>query len=75
MTNKVPSADHSFYYHENANADFARMDEAAVYGNLADAMKNATVVLSPIQIIDTIVMSSPIENRTVTIDNTSEPKI
>ena len=75
MTNKMPSADHSFYYHENAIADFARMDEATVYGNLADAMKNATVLLSPTQIIETKVMSSPIEIGTVTIDKTSEPKI
>ena len=33
------SADASFYYHEDATADVARIDSSAVFGNLADAMK------------------------------------
>ena len=45
MTTIGQSADASFYYHEDANADFARMDSTAAYGNLADAMKNATLIL------------------------------
>ena len=39
MTLKNDSADASFYYHEDATADVARMDSSAVNGNLADAMK------------------------------------
>ena len=52
------SSDVSFYYHEDATADMARMDSSAVHGNLADAMKNATVLFSPPQIIQTVVKSN-----------------
>ena len=72
MTNKIPSSDYSFHYHENSFVDNARMDSSMVYGNLADAMKNSTVVLSPTQIIETKIISSPKEVRNVTIDNSSE---
>lgn len=60
MTPKVKSADTSFYYHEDATADVARMDSSAVYGNLADAMKNATVLFPPPHIIQ---LSRPNEYR------------
>ena len=53
------SADASFYYYEDATADVARMDSSAVYGNLADAMKNATVLFPPPQIIQKVVIISP----------------
>ena len=56
------NADASFYYHEDTTADVARMDSSAVYGNLADSMKNATVPLPPPQIIQTVIKSSPPEN-------------
>ena len=54
MTNKKDSADSSFYYNEDATADVARMDSSVAYGNLADAMKNATVLLSTPEIVQTI---------------------
>ena len=47
MSSRNDSADASFYYREEATADVARMDSSAMYGNLADAMKNATLVLPP----------------------------
>ena len=50
------SADASLYYHESAAADIARMDSSAVYGNLADAMMNATILVPNIQIIDTMLI-------------------
>ena len=53
------NTDASFYYHENAALDIARMDSSAVYGNLADAMKNATVLFPSPQIIRTIMVSPP----------------
>ena len=43
------SADASFYYHQDAAADFARLDSTAVPGNLADAMKNSVMRLPEIQ--------------------------
>ena len=63
MTFKSNNADASFYYYEDATADVARMDSSAVYGNLADAMKNATVLLPFPQIIETIMLSSPSEDN------------
>ncbi len=57
MTFKSNNADASFYYRESAAVDIARMDSSAVYGNLADAMKNATVLLPYPQIIRTIMIS------------------
>ncbi|MDE2646264.1 MAG: hypothetical protein OXI05_10585 [Bacteroidota bacterium] len=59
MTINSNSADAGFYYHENAAADIARMDSSAMYGNLADAMKNATVLFPSPQIIRTIMVSPP----------------
>ena len=59
MTFKRNSADASSYYRESAAADVARMDSSVLHGNLADAMKNATI-LSPLpQIIQTVTISSP----------------
>ncbi len=57
------SADASFYYHEDAKADVARMDSSAVYGNLADAMKNATVLLPRPKIVQTIKVFQLPENK------------
>ncbi len=63
---KLDSADASFYYHEDSAADFARMDSSAVYGNLADAMKNATVLLPRpkiVQIMEVNRIPESIPNR------------
>ena len=57
MTFKGKSADASFYYHEDATADVARMDSSAVYGNLADAMKNAVILFPTTRIIETVVVA------------------
>ena len=69
MTNKIQSADASFYYHENSIADFARMDSSTMYGNLADVMKNATVLNLPTKIIDTVVILSPAEDSRTVMNN------
>ena len=45
------NADASPYYTENATADVARMDSTIQYGNLGDAMKDATFLLQSIQIL------------------------
>ena len=63
MIPKIDSADASFYYYEDATADVARMDSSAVCGNLADAMKNATVLFPTPKIIQTIVVNSPSEQE------------
>ena len=55
----IANADASFYYHEDATADIARMDSSAVYGNLADAMKNAVVIFSPPQIAQVMMINPP----------------
>ncbi len=57
------SADASFYYREDTRADVARMDSSAVCGNLADAMKNATVLFPPPQIIQMVRKNSQPENK------------
>lgn len=63
------NADASFYYREDAAADFARMDSSAMYGNLADVMKNATVPLPPPQIIQVTMVSPPCpEDKQVGLD-------
>ena len=41
------NADASNYYRSATSADLARIDSSAVCGNLADAMRNATVLLPP----------------------------
>lgn len=46
MTIDFDNADASWYYHENAAAEAARIDSSALSGNLADAMKNSVVILS-----------------------------
>lgn len=71
MTFMSNNADASFYYHEDAAADFARMDSSAIYGNLADVMKNATVPLPPPQIIQITMVSPPcLEDKQVDLDST-----
>lgn len=43
MTLRNDSSDASYYFYANATAGAARMDSAAVCGNVADAMKNGVV--------------------------------
>ncbi|MCY4674032.1 MAG: hypothetical protein OXD43_09775 [Bacteroidetes bacterium] len=59
MTFISNNADASFYYREDAAADLARMDTSAMYGNLADAMKNATVWFPSPQVIQIVKISPP----------------
>ena len=59
MTFKSNNADASFYYHEDATADVARMDSSAMHGNIADAMKNATVLVPSPQIIQIVMLIPP----------------
>ena len=74
MTNKIQNTDASFYYHENAIADVARMDSSMMYGNLADAMKNATVLNLPTKIIDTVVILSPVEDNRAVLNSPATNK-
>ena len=69
MTLMIDSADASFYYREDATADVARMDSSAVYGNLADAMKNATVLLPLPQIVQISVVRPPRDGLDVQRDS------
>ena len=61
MTLIIDNADASFYYREDATADVARIDSSAVFGNLADAMKNATVLVPLPEIVQIVVTSPPNE--------------
>ena len=61
MTPKGKNSDASFYYHEDATVDVAHMDSSAVYGNLADAMKNAVVVFPTTRVAEIVVVISPPE--------------
>ena len=66
MTPKGNNADASFYYHEDATADVASMHSSAVYGNLADAMKDSTVLSPDPWIVEpTLVIPSPQDEDTV----------
>ena len=58
------SADASFYYYEDATADVASMDSSAVYGNLADAMKDCIVLFPDTSILEpAVVAPSPEDDR------------
>ena len=54
MMPKNKTADASFYYHDSTASDIARMDSSAVCGNLADAMKNGTVLMPNTHVVETI---------------------
>ena len=41
----VDRSDATLYYRESSALDIASLDSTAAWGNLADAMKNATVVI------------------------------
>jgi len=64
MKPKEKNSDASFYYHEDATADVAYMDSSAVYGNLADAMKDAIVVFPTTQVEESVVMYPLAETET-----------
>lgn len=55
---KMAPSDGSIYYHEDATADVARMDSAALHGNLADAMKNAIVTVPQPKALNTVTTST-----------------
>lgn len=65
MNSKKISADASFYFHEDATADIARMDSSAVYGNMADAMKNAIVQTRDTTIVQTIVVDQTLKEDSI----------
>ena len=65
MTPRGKNADASFYYHEDATADVASMDSSAVYGNLADAMKDSIVLFPDTWIVEPAVMAPPLDNDNV----------
>lgn len=54
MKPQINTADASYYFHEDATADAARMDTTAVCGNIADAMRDAVIVVENTQIIEMI---------------------
>lgn len=58
MMRKIAPSDASTYYREDATGDVARMDSSALHGNLADAMKNAIVVLPSPQVLHTFTQSA-----------------
>ena len=61
MNLKRESADASSYYHEVATADIARMDSSAMCGNLADSMRDATLLLPPTELAKTTLTDPPTE--------------
>lgn len=65
MTVDFESADASFYYHESAAAERARFDSSAMFGNLADAIKNAVFLFPPPQMLPKprLVMIGPKEKK------------
>ena len=52
MTPRGKNADASFYYYADATADVASMKSSAMYGNLADAMKDSIMVLQDTMIVE-----------------------
>ena len=58
------NSDASFYYYENASVDVASIDSSAVCGNLADAMRDAVVILSETLIVEASIVYPPIDDET-----------
>ena len=62
MMPRSQSADASFYYFEDATADVASMESTAVYGNLADAMKDGVMLFPDTSILEPTVEDAPPED-------------
>ena len=62
MMPRGENTDASFYYHEDATSDVLSMDTSAVYGNLADAMKDAVLLLPDAWIDELGVITTPGQN-------------
>ena len=56
MTSKIKSSDASYYYHEDSTADVALLNSSAVYGNLADAMRDSIVVFPDTLLVESVVV-------------------
>ena len=69
MTPRDKDADASFYYHEDSTADVASMDSSAVYGNLADSMKDSIVLFPDAWIIEPVVVAPLLDD-----DDIVEPR-
>lgn len=58
MSRTLSRTDISRYYRQNSSARLAKVDIAAVCGNLAFAMKNATIVLRAVHCADSSLIDS-----------------
>ncbi len=58
VSRTLSSTDISRYYRQNSSARLANVDTAAVCGNLAFAMKNATIVLQAVHCADLFLIDS-----------------
>ena len=56
MTERINNSDASYYYHEDSTADVALLNSSAVYGNLADAMKDSVVVIPDTRVVESKVV-------------------
>ena len=58
MNVEYDTADASAYCRDVTSTDIARMDSSAACGNLADAMKNATVLFPPPHVDEAVQLST-----------------
>ena len=56
MNDIIDRSDASLYYHESSALDTASIDSSAAWGNLADAMKDAIVIIPTISMLEPIVI-------------------
>ena len=69
MTPNSNNADASYYYHEDATADVASMHSSAVYGNLADAMRDSVVQFPDTWVMEPTVVIPHLEDVDSDQDN------
>ena len=54
MKDTIGGSDASFYYHASSALETAIIESSAEWGNLADAMRNATVIIPATLVLESI---------------------
>lgn len=68
MKKMIKSSDASYYYHEDSTANVALLNSSAVYGNLADAMKDSIVVFPDTLVLESVVITQAPESEGMLLD-------
>ena len=60
VSQTISKTDVSGYYRQNSSARLAKVDTAAICGNLAYAMKNATIIVDVVQFTEQLTSEEPV---------------